>query len=180
MPCSPSSFNRRFGGIYRLHLQGRRNKFTKNQQASRWQTESYIMFSILRTHLTLLTAWSRVHLEKTITVPIVKRLSVYYCNRKFISVIKTARQLNPVYSLSQGPVLSYISTNILYSFLFLYNACYIPHLCHLWFDNFASVWWRESPISSITWKVLYLIVSLLAQPSKSSCAYEKSILSLAI
>jgi hypothetical protein len=36
-PCSPLSFNRRFGGTYHLYLQGRRNKFSKNQQASRWQ-----------------------------------------------------------------------------------------------------------------------------------------------
>jgi hypothetical protein len=28
-PCSPLSFNRRFGGTHRLHLQGRRNKFSK-------------------------------------------------------------------------------------------------------------------------------------------------------
>jgi hypothetical protein len=28
-PCSPMSVNRRFGGTYRLHLQGRRNKFSK-------------------------------------------------------------------------------------------------------------------------------------------------------
>jgi hypothetical protein len=35
-PCSPS-FSRRFGGTYRLHRQGRRNKFSKNQLASRWQ-----------------------------------------------------------------------------------------------------------------------------------------------
>jgi hypothetical protein len=28
-PCSPLSVNRRFGGTYRLHLQGRRNKFSK-------------------------------------------------------------------------------------------------------------------------------------------------------
>jgi hypothetical protein len=34
--CSLSSFSRRFGGKYRLHLQGRRNKFSKNQLASRW------------------------------------------------------------------------------------------------------------------------------------------------
>jgi hypothetical protein len=27
-------FNRRFGGTYRLHLRGQRNKFSKNQQAS--------------------------------------------------------------------------------------------------------------------------------------------------
>jgi hypothetical protein len=27
--CSPLSFNRRFGGTYRLHLQGRRNGFSK-------------------------------------------------------------------------------------------------------------------------------------------------------
>jgi hypothetical protein len=34
-PRSPLSFILRFGGTYRLHLQGRRNKFSKNQQASR-------------------------------------------------------------------------------------------------------------------------------------------------
>jgi hypothetical protein len=33
--CSPLSLNRRFGGTYRLHLQRRRNKFIKNQQASK-------------------------------------------------------------------------------------------------------------------------------------------------
>jgi hypothetical protein len=33
-PCSLSSFNRRVGETYRLHLQGRRNKFSKNQHAS--------------------------------------------------------------------------------------------------------------------------------------------------
>jgi hypothetical protein len=31
-PCSPLSFNRRFGGTYRLHLQGRRNRFSKLTQ----------------------------------------------------------------------------------------------------------------------------------------------------
>jgi hypothetical protein len=36
-PCSLLSCNRRFGRIYRLHLQGRRNNFSKNQQVSRWQ-----------------------------------------------------------------------------------------------------------------------------------------------
>jgi hypothetical protein len=34
MPCSLLSCNRRFGGTYHLHLQGRRNNFSKNQQAS--------------------------------------------------------------------------------------------------------------------------------------------------
>jgi hypothetical protein len=29
--CSPLSVNRRFRGTYRLHLQGRRNKFSKKQ-----------------------------------------------------------------------------------------------------------------------------------------------------
>jgi hypothetical protein len=28
-PCSPLSVNRRFGGTYRLHLQGRKNKLSK-------------------------------------------------------------------------------------------------------------------------------------------------------
>jgi hypothetical protein len=47
-PCSLSSFNRRFGGSFRLHLQGRRNKF-KNQQASKqvasclvWRWRRYV------------------------------------------------------------------------------------------------------------------------------------------
>jgi hypothetical protein len=44
-PCSPLSFNRRFGRTGRLHLRGRRNKFGKNQQASRWQAEWYTGFT---------------------------------------------------------------------------------------------------------------------------------------
>jgi hypothetical protein len=28
-PCSPLSYNRHFGGTYRLHLQGHRNRFSK-------------------------------------------------------------------------------------------------------------------------------------------------------
>jgi hypothetical protein len=35
--CSLLSCNWRFGGTYRLHLQGWRNNFSKNQQVSRWQ-----------------------------------------------------------------------------------------------------------------------------------------------
>jgi hypothetical protein len=35
-PCSPLSLNQRFGGTYRLHLQGRRNKFG-NKPASKRQ-----------------------------------------------------------------------------------------------------------------------------------------------
>jgi hypothetical protein len=39
-PCSPLSFNRRFGGSYRLHLQGRRNRFIKtSKQAGGKQNE---------------------------------------------------------------------------------------------------------------------------------------------
>jgi hypothetical protein len=39
-PCSLLCCNRRFGGTYRLHRQGRRNIFSKNQQISRWQAET--------------------------------------------------------------------------------------------------------------------------------------------
>jgi hypothetical protein len=42
-PCSPLSFNRHFGGTYRLHLQGRRNRFSKpasKQVASRMLSQS--------------------------------------------------------------------------------------------------------------------------------------------
>jgi hypothetical protein len=38
--CSrPLSVNRRFGETNRFHLQGGRNAFSKNKQASRWQAE---------------------------------------------------------------------------------------------------------------------------------------------
>jgi hypothetical protein len=33
LPYSPLIFNRRFGGTYRLHLQGRRNKFSKKPKS---------------------------------------------------------------------------------------------------------------------------------------------------
>jgi hypothetical protein len=35
-PCSPLSYNRRFGGTYRLHLQGRRNRFGKSASNATW------------------------------------------------------------------------------------------------------------------------------------------------
>jgi hypothetical protein len=40
-PCSPLSFNRRFGGTYRHHLQGRRNRFSKpaSKQVESWFAE---------------------------------------------------------------------------------------------------------------------------------------------
>jgi hypothetical protein len=38
-PCSPLNVNRRFGGTYRLHLQGRRISRARNQRESRWQVE---------------------------------------------------------------------------------------------------------------------------------------------
>jgi hypothetical protein len=41
-PCSPLKFNRRFGGTYRLHLQGRRISQAINQRESKWQVESQI------------------------------------------------------------------------------------------------------------------------------------------
>jgi hypothetical protein len=34
--CSPLSVNRRFGGTYRFHLQGRKISSARNQRASRW------------------------------------------------------------------------------------------------------------------------------------------------
>jgi hypothetical protein len=40
MPCSLLRCNRRFGGTYRLHLQGRRKKIQQDEQVSRWQAES--------------------------------------------------------------------------------------------------------------------------------------------
>jgi hypothetical protein len=37
-PCSLLSFNRRFGGTYHLHLQGRRNRFSKHEGCkTKWE-----------------------------------------------------------------------------------------------------------------------------------------------
>jgi hypothetical protein len=38
-PCSPLSVNRRFGGTYCLHLQGRKISRARSQCKSRWQAE---------------------------------------------------------------------------------------------------------------------------------------------
>jgi hypothetical protein len=38
-PCSPLKDDRRFGGIYRLHLQGQRISRAKSQSESKWQAE---------------------------------------------------------------------------------------------------------------------------------------------
>jgi hypothetical protein len=38
-PCSPLKVNRRFGGTYRLHLQGRKISRAQNQRESRWQAK---------------------------------------------------------------------------------------------------------------------------------------------
>jgi hypothetical protein len=38
-PCSPLSVNRRFGGTYRFHLQGRKNKFGKKPACTQRQAE---------------------------------------------------------------------------------------------------------------------------------------------
>jgi hypothetical protein len=37
--CSPLKVNQRFGGIYRLHPQGRRISRVRNQDESKWQAE---------------------------------------------------------------------------------------------------------------------------------------------
>jgi hypothetical protein len=39
MPCSPVKVSRRFGGTYRLRLQGRKIRRTRNQRDSGWQAE---------------------------------------------------------------------------------------------------------------------------------------------
>jgi hypothetical protein len=43
-PCSPLKVKRRFGGTYRIHLQGRRISRARNQNESKWQTELCDMF----------------------------------------------------------------------------------------------------------------------------------------
>jgi hypothetical protein len=48
-PCSPLSANRRFGGTYRLHLQGRRNKFSKKLLVRRLVHGCWRFHSVIRT-----------------------------------------------------------------------------------------------------------------------------------
>jgi hypothetical protein len=52
-PCSPFSFNRRFGGTYRLHPQGRRNRFSK--PASK-QVASRLISSLLYSDVIVMVA----------------------------------------------------------------------------------------------------------------------------
>jgi hypothetical protein len=40
-PCSPLRVIRRFGGTYRLHLQGRKISWARNLRQSRWQVKLY-------------------------------------------------------------------------------------------------------------------------------------------
>jgi hypothetical protein len=40
-PCSPLKVNRRFGGTYHLHLQGRRISRARNQRENKWQAEDF-------------------------------------------------------------------------------------------------------------------------------------------
>jgi hypothetical protein len=40
-PCSPLKFNRRFGGTYRLHLQGQKISRARNQRESRLQNGTH-------------------------------------------------------------------------------------------------------------------------------------------
>jgi hypothetical protein len=42
MPCSAFKVSRHFGGICRLHLQGRRISQARNQRESRWQAERHV------------------------------------------------------------------------------------------------------------------------------------------
>jgi hypothetical protein len=55
-PCSPLSFNRRFGGTYRLHLQGGRNGFSKpaSKQVAglpvMWEGDAVVYMNILYHH----------------------------------------------------------------------------------------------------------------------------------
>jgi hypothetical protein len=48
-PCSPLSVNRRFGGTYRLHLHGRKNKLSKKparKQMANWFLAQCIFFTL--------------------------------------------------------------------------------------------------------------------------------------
>jgi hypothetical protein len=63
-PGSPMKANRRFGGIYRLHLQGRRISRARNQRECRWQAEpSWKGFE--RSGRGLIEVLSRAGLRKT-------------------------------------------------------------------------------------------------------------------
>jgi hypothetical protein len=54
-PCSPSSFNRRFGGTYHLHHQGRKNRFSK--PASKLHSGGYEEYHLLGSSC-LLVCWT--------------------------------------------------------------------------------------------------------------------------
>jgi hypothetical protein len=111
-PCSPLRFSRRFGGTYRLHLQGQRNRFRKpaskqiveTQRTTRRHIpeddtlhnhrcknlESYIDWGCLRTECwgkyldrdEVIGGWSKLHNEE---------LRNLYCSPSIIRIIKSRR-----------------------------------------------------------------------------------------
>jgi hypothetical protein len=57
-PCSPLKVNRHFGGIVRLHLQGRRVSEARNQRESRWQAELFfVMMNVYWHYLGMLSVY---------------------------------------------------------------------------------------------------------------------------
>jgi hypothetical protein len=68
-PCSPSSFNRRFGETCRLHLQGRRNKFSKNQQASRRRVFRRVSTKVSEEHVASIFRVDEISSAKTCLPP---------------------------------------------------------------------------------------------------------------
>jgi len=55
---------------------------------------SFILASILRLYLLLLTPWSRVLLEKLTGSQLVKKFPAFYGTRKFITAFPSARHLS--------------------------------------------------------------------------------------
>jgi hypothetical protein len=47
-PCCPLNVNRRFGGTYRVHLQGQEISRARNQRESRWQAELHLKMEPIR------------------------------------------------------------------------------------------------------------------------------------
>jgi len=115
-----------------------------------------------------LTPWSRVLLQKPIVTPLVKKLSAFYVRLKFISQFERSHNwplswatwihYTKIYSniilpstlkSSSGPLISGLSTKILYAFvLFPMRATCPSHLP--WLHRPNNIWWSVNVMKFLT------------------------------
>jgi hypothetical protein len=107
--CSPLKVNVRFGGRYRLHLQGRRINQTRNERERRWQIEELALHGVIFKKIVLFTTRSAYH----------HLLSRWFLARLILQPWRWRRYVPPEHRLTLNGLRSVISQKIVF---FIYKA----------------------------------------------------------